>query len=233
MPAESPARSGSARRPEWPSRPGGGSVDRVRRAAGHPAILALSAAGVVSILSDTRVVDGLVLIAVALVLVRDSARTPPASPSPQGETRAGARRAASVPSTAAQQVLARTPARLGVAGIVAVAVVAAGFERYSWPVTLLVWASVCAAGVASWAQPRSEPEPVPRRGAAAWVVWAVLAAVWELIALLGQPTLTTGSSDHPTLSVLFDPVLATYPGRVVVLAAWLAVGWSLCRRVAR
>jgi hypothetical protein len=57
------------------------------------------------------------------------------------------------------------------------------------------------------------------------------AGLWELVALLGQPDLVTGSWEHPTVSVLLDPVLATYPGRAAVLAGWLAGGWFLCRRV--
>ena len=230
MPAQRRMTPGPAPVPEQEPAPAG-SVDRIRRAAAHPAILALAAAGVMSILSDTRAVDGLVLVAVALVLVRDTARMPappPAAVAPAADAPAAAPR-----SMAGRQVLTRTPARLAAAGIVALAVVAAGFERYSWPVTLLVWALVSAAVVLTWPQPRSDPPPVPRRGVAVWVVWALLAAVWELIALLGQPTLMTGSPDHPTLSVLFDPVLATYPGRVVVFGVWLAAGWCLCRRVAR
>lgn len=203
------------------------SARRWLRAASHPAIAALTAAGVLSVLSDTRVVDGLVLVAVALVLVWDSARPSPV-PSSAGQipTSAGGR-------TATRLLLTRTPTRTATAGIVALSVLVGAFERYSWPVTVIVWALACLALVVSWPPPRSEPAPVPGRGAVAWLAWAVLAGVWELIALLGQPTLMTGSSSHPTISVLLDPVLATYPGRVVVFAVWLAVGWHLCRRAAR
>ena len=42
--------------------------------------------------------------------------------------------------------------------------------------------------------------------------------------------LTTDSYTHPTVSTLTDPVLATAPGRSVVLLAWLALGWYLVER---
>ena len=48
--------------------------------------------------------------------------------------------------------------------------------------------------------------------------------------LLQQPSLTTDSYTHPTVSTLTDPVLATGPGRAVVLLAWLAFGWYLVER---
>ena len=58
----------------------------------------------------------------------------------------------------------------------------------------------------------------------------VAGCLWELGALLQQPSLTTDSYAHPTISTLTDPVLATSPGRAVVLFAWLAFGWYLVKR---
>ncbi|MDP9342486.1 MAG: hypothetical protein M3Q23_10430 [Actinomycetota bacterium] len=55
-------------------------------------------------------------------------------------------------------------------------------------------------------------------------------ALWELTELLLQPSLRTDSPAHPTLSVLTDPVLATYPGRSVALLLWVAFGWFLVKR---
>jgi hypothetical protein len=61
---------------------------------------------------------------------------------------------------------------------------------------------------------------------------AVLAAggVWELWSLFQQPGFAVASYAHPTISVLTDPVLAAEPGRAVVLAGWLLLGWYLVRR---
>jgi len=53
--------------------------------------------------------------------------------------------------------------------------------------------------------------------------------LWELTQLLLQPTLTTDSYAHPTISVLTDPVLASHVGRSILLFVWLAVGWFLVR----
>ena len=55
-------------------------------------------------------------------------------------------------------------------------------------------------------------------------------SLWELISLLLQPSLTTDSYAHPTISVLTDPVLASHPGRTIVLILWLAFGWFLLRQ---
>ena len=67
-------------------------------------------------------------------------------------------------------------------------------------------------------------------GTLAWVAVLVVGCLWELGALLQQPSLTTDSYAHPTISTLTDPVLATSPGRAVVLLAWLALGWYLAER---
>jgi hypothetical protein len=48
--------------------------------------------------------------------------------------------------------------------------------------------------------------------------------------LLEQPTMTTDSYAHPTISTLTDPLLSTWAGRSLVLAAWLGLGWFLVER---
>ena len=67
-------------------------------------------------------------------------------------------------------------------------------------------------------------------GTLAWVAVLVAGCLWELGALLQQPSLTTDSYSHPTVSTLTDPVLANSPGRAVVLLGWLALGWYLVER---
>jgi hypothetical protein len=54
--------------------------------------------------------------------------------------------------------------------------------------------------------------------------------LWELTQLLLQPSLTTDSWRHPTISVLSDPILASHPGRTIGLILWLLFGWFLLDR---
>jgi hypothetical protein len=118
-------------------------------------------------------------------------------------------------------------------GGIVYAVVVASFARYSWPATLAVASLGAAVVAAGWEGPResrSARARLPRRGAIAWAAVLIAGALWELSALLLQPTLTTDSLTHPTISVLTDPLLATYAGRAVVLLLWLAAGWYLMQR---
>jgi hypothetical protein len=64
----------------------------------------------------------------------------------------------------------------------------------------------------------------------AWILVFVALGLWELTNLLLQPSLTTDSQAHPTLSVLTDPVLGSHLGRSIGLALWLGLGWFLVRR---
>jgi hypothetical protein len=76
--------------------------------------------------------------------------------------------------------------------------------------------------------PSEERAPGPK-----WV-WAgvmVLVCLWELISFLSQPDPQTDSYDHPTLSAILNPMFQHEPFRVVVLAAWLAIGFWLARRL--
>jgi hypothetical protein len=80
-------------------------------------------------------------------------------------------------------------------------------------------------------QPRSPAVARPEwRGLLVWAGLFLALGLWELAALLGQPTLTDMSYDHPTVSYLLDPVLATYAGRVVGLGLWAGAGRALVRR---
>jgi hypothetical protein len=193
----------------------------VLRAAGHPAVLALAAAGVVAVLSDTRAIDGLALVAIALVLIGDGART----------STDAAGRAARV-ATGARRALVRTRPGPVIAAGIGLALLVGGFERYSWPATLVVWPLVAAAVVLGWPAGSGEVTRPAGFGALTWLCWAVLVALWELRSLLEQPTLMTSSWAHPTISVLLDPVLATCAGRVVAVGGWLACGWFLVRGAA-
>ena len=69
------------------------------------------------------------------------------------------------------------------------------------------------------------PSTVSRSAAAPWVVLLVAAVVWELIAFVWG-----NDAEWPTLSLLLDPVLDTYPGRLAGYLAWLAAGRTLVTR---
>jgi hypothetical protein len=110
------------------------------------------------------------------------------------------------------------------------AVLIGDFGRYSWPATVAVTIPAAVAIVLAWRGPLHPPGPVPEihpAGALAWAGLFVTLSLYELTQLLLQPSLTTDSYAHPTISVMTDPVLASDPGRAVVLFVWLAVGWFL------
>lgn len=65
----------------------------------------------------------------------------------------------------------------------------------------------------------------PRRAGLLWAGLGVAACLWEVVAMLWG-----NDEQHPTLSLLLDPVLDTYPGRVLGYVAWLSVGrWLVTR----
>jgi hypothetical protein len=125
------------------------------------------------------------------------------------------------------------PTFLFLAAAVPYALVVGGFARYSWPATLAVLVPGAVAIVLAWRgplRPGAEPRRLHPAGVIAWASLFVAVSLWELTSLLLQPSLTTGSYDHPTISVMMDPVLAHHPGRTVVLFLWLVGGWFLVQR---
>ena len=67
--------------------------------------------------------------------------------------------------------------------------------------------------------------PLPRPAIAVWAALAAGVAAWWLVAF------TWGNdADHPTLSLLLDPVFDTYPGRLLGWLVWLGAGrWLVTR----
>jgi hypothetical protein len=61
-------------------------------------------------------------------------------------------------------------------------------------------------------------------------VLVLLGGAWELAAWLRQPAYDVASPDHPTLSLLLDPVTGAGPGRFAAWCAWLYVGCRVARR---
>jgi lysylphosphatidylglycerol synthetase-like protein (DUF2156 family) len=119
------------------------------------------------------------------------------------------------------------------AGAVVYAGVVGSFSRYSWPATAGIIGLGAVVVLIGWHGPvraRLDGGRLPVAGTLAWLGVLVAGCLWELSALLQQPSLTTDSSAHPTISTLTDPLLANSPGRSVVLLAWVAFGWYLVER---
>jgi hypothetical protein len=111
--------------------------------------------------------------------------------------------------------------------------VVGGFRRYSWPITISVVALGCLMVAIGWQGPLRERAALTRIAVRRTWLWAVLlvaGGLWELNSLLRQPHVTTDSYAHPTISALTDPLLASHPGRSLVLGAWLLLGSFLAGR---
>ena len=187
-------------------------------AAREPIIVAIFVlAGIFEVLSGDPVVHGAVLFAVAGLLSGDAVHRrheePEASP-------------------AEPSVRFRLTPAVVVAGL-AYAVVAGTFGRYTWPSTVTVVGPGAAGVAAAWRRPThqaTEPLGLDPWGTVSWVAVFLALALWELAALLLQPSLTTPSAAHPTISTLTAPVLASHLGRSITLSLWLASGWLLLGR---
>ncbi len=167
-------------------------------------------------------VDGVLMLIVAVGLAWDAGR--------RARDGAAARRAAGAGRGPAGPVASRAapgrPARAGgrrrllvvaalLAGGAAYAGVMGSFIRYSWPVTAGIIGLGTVVVLIGWHGPlrrRQVRGRLPVAGTLAWAVVLVFGCLWELAALLLQPSITTDSYAHPTISTLTDPVLATLAG---------------------
>lgn len=112
-----------------------------------------------------------------------------------------------------------------IGAIVAYALLAAVCRPLTGPALV----AVLVAGVPlCWLGVRRRPRRAPsvgRRSAAVWLGWGGLAVAFELAVWLGPD-----DPAHPTLSTLADPVLSTYPGRVLGYLLWVGAGaWLVSR----
>jgi hypothetical protein len=115
------------------------------------------------------------------------------------------------------------------------AVVAAAVVGYALvaavcrPLTTPALVAVLLAGLPlCWIGVRRRPhraQPAGTRSALVWLGLAGLAAAFEVGLVLGPD-----DAAHPTLSTLADPVLHTYPGRVLGYILWVGSGaWLVSR----
>jgi hypothetical protein len=112
-----------------------------------------------------------------------------------------------------------------VAAVIAYALLAALCRPLTTPATV----AVLIGGVPlCWLGVRRRPRrtaPAGGRSVAVWLGLGLLVALFELALWLGPD-----DTAHPTLSILADPVLSTYPGRVAGYLAWAGSGvWLVTR----
>ncbi|HVH53253.1 MAG TPA: hypothetical protein VNA32_03890 [Actinomycetota bacterium] len=178
-------------------------------------------AGIFEVLSGDPVAHGAVLFAVGGLLSWDAVHRRHQEPDPS-------------PAEPSVEPLVRprvTP--VVVFAWLAYAALVGTFGRYTWPSTVSVVGPGAAGVVVAWRRPTyqaTEPLGVDPWGTVSWVAVFLALALWELAALLLQPSLTTPSAAHPTISTLTDPVLASHLGRSITLSLWLVFGWLLLQR---
>lgn len=122
---------------------------------------------------------------------------------------------------------------IGSTAAVVYALTVGSFTRYSWPATAGVVGLGATVVVVGWGGPtrqRQIPAKFTRIGAFTWGTLFIIASLWELAALLMQPSIETSSYAHPTISTLTDPLLASAPGRTIALLGWIALGAYLVER---
>jgi len=188
-----------------------------------PVAWVLVVAGIVELETEQAVARGAILFAGSALILADRIRS--------GRGKAGVLRSPTLELDSGPLQEAVTSTRwfaLTAVGILLVAV----FDRQSQQMTVaasvvgilaLGWAWLTVAGVKA-------PEAIPPRRLLIWGGAFLALGLWELMALLGQPSFSETSYDSPTLSYLFGPVLDTYPGRAVGLGLWVGAGRGLIRR---
>ncbi len=184
-----------------------------------PVAWILVIAGVVELISGGTAARGAILFAGAALILADRVLRDRRRPRHMFHIRAAS----------FQEVL---EGRGPVVVIVGAAALLAVFAVHTYPLTLVT--GLVGVGVVGWAW-LTTPDVVTRqrpsvRGLLVWGGVFLALGLWELTALLGQPTLAETSADHPTISFLLEPILATYAGRAAALVLWALAGRGLVRR---
>lgn len=91
-------------------------------------------------------------------------------------------------------------------------------------------AGLVSAGIARPSVDHGGIDPAVRRTAVLWAAVVALGTAWELAAWLQQPAYNVASYEHPTVSMLFDPVTETGIPRFAAWCCWLYVGYRVVRR---
>ena len=91
-------------------------------------------------------------------------------------------------------------------------------------------AGLIVAGLARPSADHAAIDPAVRRTAALWAAVVALGTAWEAAAWLQQPAYNVGSYEHPTISLLFDPVTQAGIRRFAAWCCWVYVGYRMGRR---
>ncbi len=107
------------------------------------------------------------------------------------------------------------------------------WELYDWRLKVATAIPGVLVALLVFAHRPPDAATAPRRpGGLRWL-WAgvgVAIGLQELVSFAQQPDPTTGIYEHPTISFLLVPLLASPLVRGCVLAGWLAAGYYLLRR---
>lgn len=111
-----------------------------------------------------------------------------------------------------------------VAATLVYAWIASDLRAFTHPEAVAVSIPLVVGGIAML---RMHPDTtgVTRRGSWVWAALFGALLTWELISFRLSPRV-----DHPTLSSISDWAMSTHPGRFLMFAAWLGVGYWLFRR---
>jgi len=182
-----------------------------------PVAWILVIAGIVEMISGGTAARGAVLFAAAGLILADRVRLSRGKP------------VSPLAATTLQEALAPHwwPLLL-----VAVGVAVALLREHTLPLTVITGSiGIALVGWAWLTGPGGDTAaPSPGRSLLWWGGLFLALGLWELTALLGQPTLAVYSAEHPTISFLIEPILATFPGRAVAVGLWAVAGRSLVRR---
>lgn len=209
-------------------------MNRVFAVLRDPVAWILVVAGIVELISGGTAARGAILFAGAGLIVADRirvgrARVRASLGSPSRMVSATAVAESPVSAAPLQAALERGR---WIAVAIGIALLGALFGVHTLPLTALT--GVVGILVVGWAW-LSQPDgsvavSPPLGGLLVWGGVLLALGLWELTALLGQPTLAEASYEHPTISYLLDPILGTFAGRAIGLALWAAAGRSLVRR---
>jgi hypothetical protein len=97
-------------------------------------------------------------------------------------------------------------------------------------VAVPAFAGLVLAGTARPSADHRGIDPAVRRTAALWGAVVALGTAWELAAWLQQPAYDVASYEHPTASLLFDPVTEAGFPRFAAWCCWMYVGYRVVRR---
>jgi hypothetical protein len=111
-----------------------------------------------------------------------------------------------------------------VAGALVYSWIASGLRPFTHPEAAAIAVPLVVGGIAMLRVPRTG-DNATRRGTWVWAALFGALLTWELISFRLSPRV-----DHPTLSSMGDWAMSAHPGRFVMFAAWLAVGYGLFRR---